>query len=245
MNPYYPVYLDLRGRLCLVIGGGAVAEEKVDGLLAAGARVRLITPRVDDPTLRSRCERQEIEHLARDYRAGDLEDAFLVFAERLGQPVHEALLDEAERRAIFLNVQDETPYCSLIAASVMRRGDLVITVSTGGKAPALAVRLRQGFERQLGDHYPRFLELAGRIRVPLAERTPDFETRRRRWYELVDSEVLSLLEAGDEETARRRIVEIMGLEPADLPADLPADPPPIVAAATDHGTISTLTEVAS
>lgn len=234
MNPYYPVYLDLRGRLCLVIGGGWVAEEKVEGLLAAGARVRLITPLVEDETLRGRCGRGEIEHLERGYREGDLADVFLVFAERLGEAVHEALRDEAERRSVFLNVQDETPYCSFIAASIMRRGDLVITVSTGGKAPALAVRLRQWLERELGDHYPRFLELAGRIRAPLARRHPDFESRRRRWYELVDSEVLSLLEAGDDEAARRRMIEIMGLEPEDLPADLSG---PVLTGAVAHAAV--------
>lgn len=215
MSRYYPVFLDLRRRTCVVIGGGAVAREKVEGLLDAGAVVRVIAPRLT-PELERRAAAGEIEHVARDYREGDLEGAFLALAEGLGRATHAALRDEAARRAVALNVQDETAYCSFIAPALFRQGDLTIAISTAGRAPALAARLRQAFERRFGTHYARFLELAGRLRRPLAERHPDFETRRALWYELVDSDVLDLLERGDDEQARRRAAALTGVPLAEV-----------------------------
>lgn len=212
MSNFYPVYLDLRGRRCVVIGGGAVAEEKVRGLLDAGAKVRVIAPRLA-AGLGELVARGEIDHLARPYRDGDLAGAFLALAERLGEAKHRAIRAEAQRRQVPLNVQDEIEYCSFYAAALFRRGDLTIAISTAGKAPALAARLRQGFERRFGEHYARFLDLAGRLRRPLKKRFPDFSTRRDLWYRLVDSDVLDLLEQGDEERARERIRAIMGVEP--------------------------------
>jgi siroheme synthase-like protein len=208
MNAYYPVYLDLRGRRAVVAGGGAVALEKVEGLLAAGAVVRVIAPRLD-PALARLAAAGKIEHRARDYRDGDLEGAFLAFSERLGEDVHRALAAEAGRKNVPLNVQDETAYCSFLAAALVRQGDLAITISTSGKAPALAVRLKESLQARFGPHYARFLELSGRLRAPLKERHPDFETRRALWYRLVDSDVLDLLERGDEELAEQRMAGIM------------------------------------
>ncbi len=221
MTRYYPVYLDLRGRLAVVIGGAQVALEKVRGLLDAGARVRVIAREVV-PELADLAARGAIEHRARDYREGDLAEAFLALSERLGPAITAAVWREAEKRRIPVNVQDETRHCSFIAAALVRRGDLTLAISTAGKAPALAVRLRQQLERRLGPQYGRFLEVAGRLRAPLAERWPELEERRERWYRLVDSDVLELLRRGDETRARRRIVEIMGVEPAAAVGDDPA-----------------------
>lgn len=211
---YYPIHLDLRGRLVAVIGGGAVAQEKVAGLLAAGARVRLIAPRLT-PELGRLAAEDAVEHVPRSYRSGDLAGAFLAIGERLGAEIDDAVWREAEERGIPCNVQDDLAHCSFIAASVVRRGDLTLTISTSGKAPALAVRLRQQLERQLGPHYARFLELAGRLRAPLAERLPDFAARRDLWYRLVDSDVLELLGRGDDARARERVAEITGVALAE------------------------------
>ena len=239
MNPYYPVMVDLRGRRCLVIGGGEVAEEKVEGLLASGALVRLITSQPGAP-LRARIGRGEIEHLDREVRPGDLEGAFLVFSERLGEEVHGMLRDEAERRQVFLNVQDETPYCSFIAPSVVRKGDLVVALSTGGRAPVLAVRLRQWLESELGEHHARFLEVAGHVREPLLRRHPDFRVRRMRWYRLIDSEVFDLLRDGRDREALDLFVRYLGLRPEDL-----VDLPPWRDVPIERYRLPELTEVAS
>ncbi len=214
MNAYYPVYLDLRDRRCLVVGGGAVALEKVEGLLAAGALVRLIAPTLIpelEQLILPEKKTGRVEHWPRDYRQGDLEGAFIAFSERLGEEVHQALAQEAERLAVPLNVQDETDYCSFIAAALFRQGDLTVTISTSGKAPALAVRLKEDLRQRFGPHYARFLELSGRLRAPLKARYPEFETRRELWYRLVDSDVIKLLEHGDDHRAEQVMAGIMGV----------------------------------
>lgn len=208
----YPVTLDLSGRLAVVLGSGPPAPEKVDGLLAAGSRVRLIAP---EP-----CERLlglaatgAIQLLARTYREGDLSGAWLAIAipEALEAQLP-AIAREAEARRIFLNVIDRPPFCSFAAPAIARRGDLTVAISTAGRAPALAARIRDRIARRLGPELEKFLEIAGRARAPLAARRPDFSERRARWYALVDSDALSLLRSGRELEAHRRFEEILGVE---------------------------------
>ena len=211
---YYPVYLDLRGRPVVVVGGGAVAEEKVRGLLGAGARVKLVAPELT-PELARLAAEGLVAWLPRAYRRGDLAGAFLVVAERVDPRTDRRVFEEAEARGIFANVQDDVPHCSFIAPSIVRQGDLTVAISTAGKAPVLAVRLRQQLERLLGPEHARFLALAGTVRKPLAERYPDFSERRDRWYRLIDSDVLELLRQGEEDAARERFDEILGVAPGE------------------------------
>jgi len=174
---HYPVFLDLRERSCLVVGSGPMAEEKVRGLIEAGA---LVT-----------------QH-DRGFLPEDLDG--MVLAIVCGQPaeVVEEIWTEARRRGVLVNTVDDVPHCDFIAPSILRRGDLAIAISTGGRAPALAVRLRQRLEREIGDEHARFLEMAGSVRTALAAKRPDFAERRELWYRLVDSDVLERLRAGDE-----------------------------------------------
>ena len=215
---YYPVYLDLRGRRTVVLGGGALAEEKVRGLLAAGARVTLVAPEATDGLARLAAA-GTLAWRRRRYRPGDFAGACLAIAAGLAAADAETAALEAERRGVFLNSVDDVPNSSFIAASVVRRGDLAIAISTGGKAPALAVRLRERLERELGPEHARFLELAGAVRAPLAARHPDLAHRRELWYRLVDSDVLDLLRRGDEEAARGRFAEILGVVPPEPAAE--------------------------
>lgn len=130
-------------------------------------------------------------------------------AERKDPAFNQRIFRDALRRRIPVNVVDDPEHCTFIAPAVLRRSDLTVAISTGGKAPALAVRLREELEARLGPEYGRFLELAGELRPRLAEIYPDFETRRSLWYRLVDSEVLQLLRQGDEEGARARIAALV------------------------------------
>lgn len=209
---YYPIFLDLQGRHCIVVGGGTIAEGKVEGLLAAGARVSVISPTL---TLRLRALADDhiIGYHAREYHEGDLAGAFMVVSATDEKPVNEQVWAEANERQQLVNVVDDVPFCNFIAASLVRRGDLTIAISTSGNAPALAVRLREWLEGQIGNEYAHFLELAGTIRAPLAQKFPSFAERKRRWYDLVDSDVLDLLRHGQEAAAHHRIEEIMGVAP--------------------------------
>jgi uroporphyrin-III C-methyltransferase/precorrin-2 dehydrogenase/sirohydrochlorin ferrochelatase len=207
---YYPVLLDLRGRRAVVVGGGAVAETKVGPLAEAGAAVTVVAPALT-PGLALRVREGAVNHVARAYAHGDVGDAYLVIAATDDPEVNHAVHAEAEARGALVNVVDDPPYCGFILPSILRRGELVVAVSTSGNAPALAVRIRERIERELGNEYARFLTLAGALRKPLAEKYPDLQVRRRLWYRLVDSDVLALLRAGDEPRARERIREIMGV----------------------------------
>ena len=206
---YYPIFLDLRHRRCVVVGGGREATNKVKNLLQAGALVKIIAPTLTQE-LKELVEAGQIEHVSRDYRPGDLADAFLIVSEKGDLARNEAVWREANDVNAPVNVVDDTGHSSFIAPSIVRRGDLTVAISTSGKAPALAVRLRQRLEKELGPEYARFLELAGQLRAQLTSSVPDFEERKTLWYRLVDSEVLGLLRHGDETTARRRIGEILG-----------------------------------
>ena len=209
---YYPVFLDLAGRPCVVLGGCGMAEEKVKGLLNAGARVLVVAPSLT-PALQELAAEGRIFHRAREYRPGDLEGAALAISTDR-TPEAAAVWREARERNVLLNTVDDVPHCSFIAPAIVRRGDLSIAISTGGKAPVLAVRLRQRLEREVGEEHARFLALAGAAREPLAHRHPDFATRRELWYRLVDSDVLDLLRQGDETAALGRFEEILGVRPS-------------------------------
>jgi siroheme synthase-like protein len=210
---YYPAFLDLRQRRCVVVGGGGMAADKARELVAAGARVVVVAAR-PIPALESMADRGELRLERRPYRSGDLAGAFLAIAAGDDPAEREAVWREASRRGLPLNSVDDLPRCSFIAGAVVRRGALAVAISTAGRAPALAVRLRQWLEGRLGVEHSRFLALAGSVRAALAERHPDLARRRELWYELVDSDVLELLRQGDETGARRRFAEILGVEPA-------------------------------
>jgi len=230
---FYPVFLDLRERCCLVVGGGPVAEEKVRGLLAAGARVRLVTQTKDPRDIKDSKDRLaslssleslgSLESLARGFLPEDLDGVTLAIVCSQPPEVVEAVWAEARRRGVLVNTVDDVAHCDFIAPSVVRRGDLAIAISTGGRAPALAVRLRERLEREIGDEHARFLDLAGSARTAVAARWPDFAERRERWYKLVDSEVLDLLRQGDDESAAQRFRDILGLE-ALTPGPSPSSP---------------------
>jgi siroheme synthase-like protein len=199
-----------------------MAEEKVKGLVAAGARVTVISPDMT-PGLAELGIEEKVDFIARRYRRGDLRTAFLVVVVGQAPPIVQAVWEETRGRNILVNTLDNVPHCDFIAPSIVRRGDLTVAISTGGKAPVMAVRLRQKLEKELGPEHARFLELAGMLRAPLARLWPDFETRKALWYRLIDSDVIHLLRRGNESAALARIKEILGILPEPLEGALEAE----------------------
>ena len=215
MNTYYPVYIQLREQPCVVIGGGKIAEGKVQGLLAASAKVTIVSPELTSH-LHELVEQNQITYIARAYQSGDLTGAFMVICATDQVKINHKVWQEASANRQLVNVVDDTPRCNFIAPAILRKGDLTLAISTAGTAPALAVRLKERLQEQLGTEYERFLELSGQLREPLARHVPDFETRKALWYELVDSDALNLLAQGDEPAALETISQIVGFrfEPA-------------------------------
>lgn len=206
----YPIFLNnLTGRRCLVIGGNHEAERKALGLLECDADVEVISPEVTEG-LAELASAGTITWTERDYRPGDVAGAFLVIVSETNPPKTRPIFQEAQRENVLINAMDDVPHCTFVAGSVVRRGHLTLSISTSGAAPALSVRLRQECEERFGPEYEPFLDWMAALREPMARHYPDFDTRRAIWYELVDSDILSLLAEGDESAARERLASIAG-----------------------------------
>src|SRR6266702_8152498 len=205
---FYPVFLNLQGRHAVVVGGGAIAEQKVVGLLEAGARVTVVSP---DLTwkLEDLAATGAIELRRRAYRRGDLDGAFIAIAATDDRSANADVWAEAEQRGILLNAVDDLPYCSFIAPAVHRAGDITVAVSTAGKSPALAVRLRERIARQIGPAEARLCELLGELRPEVAARVPRGRARTDVWYRIVDSDAIAFVRRGDVAGARRRIDDLL------------------------------------
>lgn len=180
VNFGYPIFLDLTGKKCLVVGEHPEIGSKIQGLLAAGARVE--TKQFFEPA--------------------DLSGCFLVIS---GLPDNSEVFRLCEERNILCNAIDDPEQCRFIMGSMHRQGELTVAISTNGGAPALAVRLRQRFERQIGPEYGAFLALLQELRPEIAARVPDFAARRALWYKIVDSDALDMLRRGEPDCAREAI----------------------------------------
>ena len=145
MAPYYPLFLDLVDKLCVVVGGGAIAERKARGLLKSGARVKLVSPEVT-PAVRKLARQGRIEVVPRAYQAGDLDGAALAIAATNREEVNRRVREESKRLSIPLNVVDSPDLGDFIVPSVVRKGPIVVAVSTSGLLPALARRLKEKIE---------------------------------------------------------------------------------------------------
>jgi len=203
----YPVSLELAGRKAVVIGELAVAEGKADQLLAAGAAVMVVAT-APGSTL-ERLEREGGARVVRRaYQPGDLEDAFVCVASSDDPAVREAIYREGRAAGVLVNVMDDISHCDFAAPAVVRRGDLTISVATGGRSPALARRLRIELSRQFGPEWEELLDIVGTVRGETLGALPDLAERSRRWQRALDTdELLALLREGRRDEARARLLD--------------------------------------
>ena len=145
MTSYYPVYLNLRGRRCVIVGGGTVAEGKIARLLDSGAEIRVVSPDAT-PGIRQFVADGSVQWEERKYRDGDLEGAFIAIAATNVREVNRRIFEEANERGVMLNAVDDPPNCSFIAPSIVQRGPVTLAISTGGVSPALARKLRESLQ---------------------------------------------------------------------------------------------------
>ncbi|MGH2728791.1 MAG: precorrin-2 dehydrogenase/sirohydrochlorin ferrochelatase family protein [Actinomycetota bacterium] len=207
MTTGYPAILLLEGRLAVVIGGGQVAERKVRTLRDAGAKVRLVSDQLTR-RLRELAEAGDVELVERRYERGDLAGAAVAVAATDDEEVNRGVFAEATDAGIPVNVVDNIALCTFIAPSIVRRGDLVVAISTGGAAPALAVRIRERLEREFGDEYARFLELMAELRDRITV-PGNQDDRAKAWYRVIDSDVMDLVRAGEADRARERATALL------------------------------------
>jgi precorrin-2 dehydrogenase/sirohydrochlorin ferrochelatase len=173
----FPIFLKLQGKLVVVVGGGIVAGGKIPGLLSAGARVRVISPAIT-PVIAEWVRKREIDWLPKTFSAGDLSGAHLVIAATSAPGVNEVVFREAEGLGVLCNAVDDIEHCHFYYGSIVQRGDLQIAISTNGKSPALAQRLRKELETQFGPEYEVWVEWLGAAREFLRTSNDDADSNK-------------------------------------------------------------------
>jgi precorrin-2 dehydrogenase/sirohydrochlorin ferrochelatase len=200
----YPLFAVIEDKPCLVVGGGAVGERKVLDLLAAGARVTVVS-RTLTPELAALADRGEITYLPEDFRESQVEGMALVMAATDDPQVNAQVSAAAQARAIWVNVADEPEHCTFIVPAQVRRGDLTLAISTGGASPALARQVREELQQHFGPEYGPYLDLLRRVRTRvLAERRahPD---NGPLFHRLVNSPLKEAMAQGN----RARVVSVL------------------------------------
>ncbi len=213
---YYPIFLNLTGRRCLVVGGGPVAEGKVRGLLAATADVTLVAPLLT-PELRDLSASAQIRHREGEYDASDLEGADLCFVATDDGAINARVAADARARQIWVNAADDPANCDFILPAVVRRGSVVVAASTGGASPALARRLREDLTAFLDEGYAPLGDLLGAVRNEV--RAAGLRIDPEAWQKAIDARLRTLVAQGRIDDARKRLRKALGIEPAPAPPE--------------------------
>ena len=201
----YPVMLELSGRRCVVIGAQAIREGKVEGLVAGGADdVLVVEPGLDDRF----GSVAGVEVRRRAWRPEDLDGAFLVVASSSDATTSAAISREARARSALVNAVDDIPHCDWAAPAVVRRGDLVVAIGTGGVSPAVARLVRERLQDEFGAEWAEVLRIVGEVRRETLPSLPDLRERARRWQEALDlDEAAGLVRDGRGDELRARLLE--------------------------------------
>jgi precorrin-2 dehydrogenase/sirohydrochlorin ferrochelatase len=208
---YYPLFLDISRRLCVVVGGGNVSERKVGSLLACGARVEVVGKTLT-PALAGLKGEGRIVHREADYHADQIRGAFLVIGATDNDVVNERISRDARARGIPVNIVDDPARCDFILPSVVERGDLAIAVSTGGRSPALAKKLRTELEGAYGPEYARLLDILGELREKVIAGGRPSSENRELFEAVVASDILDHIRAGRWERVEALIRELTGVK---------------------------------
>jgi len=197
---FYPMLLNISGKRCVVVGGGRVALRKVRALIEHGASVEVISPTLC-LELNKLAETSEIKLLRRQYQAGDLKRALLAIAATDDKDINQQVVKEAKDRAVLVNAVDNLENSDFIVPSYARRGDITIAVSTAGRSPALARKIRTKLEKELGDEYASLVSLIGEVRAEAKRQ--GIKITGDDWQEALDLDLLArLLKRGDVEKAK-------------------------------------------
>jgi precorrin-2 dehydrogenase/sirohydrochlorin ferrochelatase len=206
---YYPLFLDLRNQKVIVVGGGEVAERKIRNLLTYGCRIHIASPRLT-PGLRRLVEVEKILRIPDGPLDGHLDDAFMVIVATDDSHVNGRIASQAKKRGLLVNVVDQPRDCNIIVPSVVRRGDLQIAISTAGKSPALAKKIREEMEHLFGPEYDPFTALLGLVRAELLAQGRSPSENKVKFSELVNSNLLELIRKDDGNGVAITLKSILG-----------------------------------
>ena len=221
---YYPIFLNLRNQRALVVGGGEVAERKVATLLETGALVDLVA-RDLTADLNKRVDADQVRFLGPEFHPGHLDGRFLVIAATDDKELNHRISLEAQQKGMLVNAVDQPADCNFIVPSVLRRGDLSIAISTSGKSPALARKIRKNLEDQFGEEYETFLTLMGRLRSVVLQQGLSQEENGRIFQGLVHSDLMEALSRKDWAAVRFLLGRLIpaGVNVDDILARIPKD----------------------
>ena len=203
MPEYYPAYLNLAGKRCVIIGGGTVAQGKITALRDAGAQITVISPDATAGIQRA-AQRGHVEWLPRKYQAGDLVGAFIAVAATNVWHVNREIFEEAERLGVLLNVVDDPDLCTFIAPSIVKREPVTLAISTGGASPALARKLRETLADTPALEWADLAEVLARARKEVKQRRTMIDPER--WQCCLSTELLRIAQGGRQEDALKLLI---------------------------------------
>jgi precorrin-2 dehydrogenase/sirohydrochlorin ferrochelatase len=209
MMRYYPIQLDIQNRPCLVVGGGAVGTRKVNTLLKCGAKVTVVSREVS-PRVAELARAGSIVVEKRDYRSADLDGKVLVIGATNDERLNRRISRDAQSRQVPCNIVDRPEVCSFILPAIVQRGDLMITISTSGKSPALAKNLRKRLERQFGDEYAQMLKLMGAVRRKLLRQEHAPEAHKPLFEALVEADLAAMIRDRRLDDIDQLLLQVLG-----------------------------------
>jgi precorrin-2 dehydrogenase / sirohydrochlorin ferrochelatase len=208
---YYPAFLDLRGKKVVIVGGGVVAQRKCETLVQYGAELYLAARELT-PVLKDYVDQGRVRFLGTEFREPDLDGAMLAIAATDDPDLNRRVSLSAMKKGVFVNVVDQPADCTFIVPSILRRGDLVIAVSTSGKSPALAKQLREKLGEQFGPEYKTYLHLMGRLREEILSKSLAPRRGGEIFRELVRSDLLDSIRAGEWGRVTSTLNRILGTD---------------------------------
>ena len=208
---YYPIFVELQGRPVLVVGGGNVGEGKVQGLLAAGADVTVVSPQLT-PTLADLLAAGRIHHTPREYDTSDLDGAVFCMVATDDGAINTQVAADCRERGLWVNAADDPPNCDFILPAVVRSGQIVVAASTGGASPAMARRLREELTAFLDEDYAPLTDLLAEVRREV--RAAGLQIDPETWQRAIDAKLRTLVSQGRTGEARDRLREGLGIEPS-------------------------------
>jgi precorrin-2 dehydrogenase/sirohydrochlorin ferrochelatase len=206
---YYPIYLDIAKKRCLVVGGGEVAERKVQRLLECGAHVVVIGKALT-PDLEAIKSDGGIDHIDADYDTSHILDAFLVIGATDQEEVNARISEDAKKWGIMVNIVDDPDKCDFILPSLFQQGDLCVAISTGGKSPALAKKLRQDLEERYGPEYEMLIDILGKLREKIKTRGRSSDENRRLFETVVNSDILRHIREKNWDRVKKTVHDLTG-----------------------------------
>ena len=196
---FYPMFVDIEGRRCLVVGGGPIGTEKAQKLVEHGASIRLVAPTITDQLRTMVADGQIAEYHARAYDPSDLDGCFLVISGTNLDAINRMVWQDAEAAGVICNIVDVPILCNFIVPSIVRRGELAVAISTGGASPVVAKHIRREIEGTYGPEWEALVDLLRELRDELKLRYLDMPSRRDAVERLMATDVIARLADGDSE----------------------------------------------